>query len=130
MLLLSVALTLALALMGCAATTAHTVGGSGKLVHVVAFWLKPDAPADAVERMRSFYLQRVAAAVPGVESVWIGRPRPSDRSVVDASFTCMSIVRFRDAAAEGVWQGHPVHTEFKRQFEPYFERVTVYDVLE
>lgn len=121
---------LAFALTSCAMSGAHTVAGSGKLVHAVAFWLKPGSPADAVERMRAFYLTRVAGEVAGVDSVWIGKPRPSARSVVDASFSCMSILRFADAAAEVAWQTHPVHDEFKRQFEAMFERVSVYDFVE
>ncbi|MEZ5964194.1 MAG: Dabb family protein [Planctomycetota bacterium] len=127
---LAVPLLLTLALSSCAVIGSHTVAGSGKLVHVVVFWLKSDSPADVVERMRTFYLTRVAGHVVGVESVWFGKPRPSERSVVDDSFACTSIVRFRDAAAEAGWQRDPVHDEFKRQFEAHFERVQVYDLVE
>jgi len=126
----SLALAAAVALLGCAAAPAHTVPGSGRLVHAVAFWLKPDAPADVVDRMRAFYLERVTTGVPGVASVWVGRPRPATRSVVDASFACKSVVRFESAAAEAGWQSHPVHAEFKQRFEPHLERVVVYDFVE
>ena len=123
-------LTLGAALAGCAAPSPHAVVGSGKLIHVVAFWLKPGAPADLVTRMRDFYVTRVAREVAGVENVWVGRPQPSDRSVVDASFSCMSIVRFAGAAAEVGWQTHPVHDELKKLFEAHLERVVVYDFVE
>lgn len=125
-----VPLTLGAALAGCAAPGPNTQAGSGKLVHVVAFWLKPSAPKDLVARMRDFYLARVVREVPGVESAWIGLPQPSDRSVVDDSFSCMSIVRFASAAAEVGWQTHPVHDELRKLFEPHLDRVVVYDFVE
>lgn len=121
---------LLLALASCAAPALHTQPGSGKLVHVVAFWLKPGAPADVVAKMRDCYLNRVAREVPGVEAAWVGKPQGSERSVVDDSFSCMSVVRFTDAAAEARWQTHPVHDELKRVFEPHLDRVVVYDFVE
>ena len=122
--------TLAAAVAGCVAPAAHSTPGSGRLVHAVAFWLKPDAPADLVARMRTFYLNRVTCEVAGVENVWLGKPQASERSVVDASFSCMSIVRFANAAAEAGWQTHPVHDELKKLFEPHLIRVVVYDFIE
>lgn len=119
-----------LVLAGCATPAAHTRPGSGALVHVVAFWLEPDAPADMTARMRDFYLARVVRNVPGVQAAWIGTPRRSDRDVVDDSFSCMSVVRFASAADEARWQAHPVHDELKRMFEPHLRRVVVYDFVE
>lgn len=122
-------IALGLALTSCAATAPRPTAAGG-LVHVVAFWLKPGAPSDAVERLRRFYLTRVAREVPGVEDVRVGPPRPSERAVVDDSFSCMSVVRFADAAAEVAWQTHPVHDALRAEFEPLFDRVVVYDLLE
>lgn len=125
----SFSIVLAVALASCTSMTTPKPDGE-RLVHVVAFWLKPDAPADAVARMHAFYRTRVVTEVDGVESAWMGKPRPSERSVVDASFSCMSVLRFASASAELAWQTHPVHDAFKAMCEPWLARVVVYDFLE
>jgi hypothetical protein len=115
----------------CACSTmAAGAPGSGKLVHVVAFWFKPSAPKDLAATVSNFYRTRVQGRMPGVEAVWVGPPQPSDRDVVDDSFSLMSVVRFTDHAAEVAWQTHPIHDELRRLFEPHLAKVTVYDFVE
>lgn len=111
-------------------TAALTSKGSKKLVHVVAFWFKAAAPADLADQVTTFYLSRVQGAVPGVEAVWVGPPQPSGRGVVDSSYSLMSVIRFSSSAAEQGWQTHPVHDDLKKLFEPYLEKVIVYDFVE
>lgn len=124
---------LALSLMiptACSTTTAITSPGSAKLVHVVAFWFKATAPADLARTVSAFYVERVQRGVPGVEAVWVGKPQPSGRGVVDSSYSLMSVVRFASSQAEVAWQTHPVHDDLRKLFEPHLEKVVVYDFVE
>jgi hypothetical protein len=118
------------ALAACAASDLESRAASKKLVHVVAFWLKPNAPKDLPAQMRAFYATRVAREVPGVENVFVGTAHASDRDVVDDSFSCMSVVRFASAAAEAAWQTHPVHDELRQLFGAHLDRVVVYDFVQ
>lgn len=127
---LALGLAQAAFLSACASAPAVTTPGTGSLLHVVALWIKDTAPDDLRARIVEFYTRRLHGSVPGVEVVWIGAARPSDRDVVDDSFSLMSIVRFADSAAEVGWQSHPVHEELRALFGTHLAKVTVYDVVE
>jgi hypothetical protein len=122
----SALLSLAL-LAGCAASTAApTAAPAGQLVHTVFFWFKAEAPGDTAARLLDFYRTEVPG-LPGVLAVYPGVPEPSDRPVVDSSFQLGVSTVFADAAAERVWQDHPVHRRMIAAFEPWIAKVAVYD---
>lgn len=127
---LLVAVSAVLLLGSCAGAPMVTRPGSGAVVHVVAFWLDPDTSAAAREAMTAIYLERVPREVPGVEAVWLGPARPSDRDVVDDSFSLMTIVRFSNGDAEIGWQTHAVHDALRASFADHLQRVVVYDFIE
>ncbi|MBI5851225.1 MAG: Dabb family protein [Planctomycetes bacterium] len=100
----------------------------GRVAHTVFFWLKPDAPAGTANEMVAYYRSEVAHA-PGVVSVTAGVPRPSERDVVDDSFTVGTTVVFASSDAELAWQTEPIHDRMKERFFAHVERVAVYDTL-
>ena len=103
--------------------------GGGRVMHTVVFWLSADAPAGTADELRALYRERVPQ-VPGVVSVFVAPPRPSERSVVDDSFTLAASTLFVDSAAEQAWQSHPIHAELKSRFDRYIENVAIYDAIE
>lgn len=110
---------------GCVAPSAAP---AGQLAHTVFFWFKAEAPADTAARLLTFYRDEVPA-LPGVLAVLPGVPFPSDRPVVDDSFSFGVTTVFVDAAAERTWQDHPVHQRMIAAFEPHFQKVLVFDTL-
>ena len=111
-----------------AACAAPSAAPAGQLTHTVFFWLRPEAPPDTAARLLAFYRDEVPA-LPGVLAVYPGVPFPSDRPVVDDSFSFGVTTVFADAAAERTWQDHPVHQRMIAAFEPHFAKVMVFDTL-
>jgi hypothetical protein len=94
-------------------------------VHSVYFWLKPGL---APEQTRHFEeLGRAMAAIPGVRHLWLGKPAPTDRAVIDRSYSYGLTVIFDDAAAEDVYQKHPIHDAFREQCGSFWTKVVIYD---
>ena len=114
------------ALTACASTP--RTEAAGRVAHTVFFWLRSDAPAPTRDAMIRYYQHEVLRA-PGVASVFAGEARPSDRDVVDDSFSVGTTIVFESSAAEVAWQTEPIHDELKRLFFPLVERVVVYDTL-
>lgn len=96
-------------------------------MHTVFFWFKAEAAPDTAARLLDFYRTEVPG-LPGVLAVYPGVPEPSDRPVVDSSFQLGVSTVFADAAAERVWQDHPVHRRMIAAFEPWIAKVAVYDI--
>ena len=117
---------LCVAVSGCS-SLAHAAP-EVQVAHTVFFWLKADAPATTRAEMIAFYRHEVVKA-PGVVSSLAGVPQPSDRDVVDDSFTLGTTVVFASSDAEVAWQTEPIHDELKRLFFAHIDRVVVYDTL-
>jgi hypothetical protein len=96
-------------------------------LHLVYFWLKEDAPADAAEKLIAGCLK--LRSVPGVVRLEAGTPAPSTRPVVDSSYGVCLFVEFTDADAQEVYQDHPDHHAFIAECSPLWSRVQVYDTL-
>ena len=116
---------LSLAFLAACASGPHAAP-AGQLTHTVFFWLKPDAPKDTAAKLLAFYRDEVPS-LPGVLAVLPGVPRPSDRAVVDDTFSFGVTTVFVDSEAEHVWHDHPVHKRMIEAFDRYFAKVVVYD---
>ena len=103
--------------------------GDGTLSHTVIFWFKKGAPAEKVDELARFYVEKTAG-LPGVTNVYVGSPANTKRAEADNSFSLYTIMRFKNAAAQDEWQKHPVHSQLKKEFLGYVERIVVYDALE
>ena len=103
----------------------------GPLAHVVAFWFKAGAPTDAARWLVEAY-RRDVAAVPGVRSVFAGRPLPraagaAARPMVDASYDVLTVVTFEGPERAAAWQDHPLHQQLRARFDPFLDKILVYD---
>lgn len=96
-------------------------------IHSVYFWLKPEL-TDA-DRAAFAEGLRALGAIETVRSVHIGTPVPSDRPVVDNSYTFGLVVDLGDQAGHDAYQTHPVHLEFLAQFKPFWTKIQVYDFV-
>ncbi|MHB9106164.1 MAG: Dabb family protein [Armatimonadota bacterium] len=96
------------------------------LVHSVYFWLKseltPEQLADFADGLRSL------AAIETVKTIYVGKPVPSDRPVVESSYTYGLVIGFDDQQGLDAYQVHPVHVAFVERFKPYWMQIKVYDV--
>jgi quinol monooxygenase YgiN len=95
-------------------------------VHVVLFWMKPDAPAGAAEQVIAD-CRALIAPVPGLAFFDVGRPAMTPREVVDNSYHVGLLTVFTDQAAHDAYQTHPEHLKFIERNKPNWERVKIYD---
>lgn len=97
-------------------------------VHSVYFWLRPDLNP---EQQETFL--RGARALTAIESVrhgWLGAPAPTDRPVIDRSYSYALTVVFDDQEAHDHYQDHPVHDRFRDECGQFWTRVLIYDSVE
>src|SRR3954447_26011444 len=95
-------------------------------IHVVYFWLKPDAPdsarAQLVDDCRAYL-----GKIPAVRHLWSGPPAMTPREVVDNSYDVGLCVALDDVPGHDVYQEHPLHKEFIARNKEHWERVQIYD---
>ncbi|HLF44808.1 MAG TPA: Dabb family protein [Chitinophagaceae bacterium] len=125
-------LTTAISLTGGAIATAMPLQSTvdkKQLVHHVFFWLKnPDSIIDRdklVEGIKS--LEKIES----IRRLHIGIPASTEkRDVVDNSWQVSEIMFFDDEAGQKIYQEHPVHQAFVKNYSHLWDKVIVYDVAE
>lgn len=97
-------------------------------VHAVYFWLKPDLTPGQVEA----FTQGLASlkTIESGTAAYIGVPAPTDRSVIERSYSYALTVVFEDQLAHDRYQADPIHDRFREQCQRYWDRVLIYDSLE
>lgn len=94
-------------------------------VHAVYFSLRDDlTPA---ERSR---FESGLHALRGIESVQqghVGVPAPTERGDVERGYSHALVLTFADAAAQDVYQRHPVHDRFREECAGYWRALRIYD---
>lgn len=94
--------------------------------HHVYFWLNnPDDPSD-----REAFEEGIASLleIEEIKSWHFGVPaETAEREVVDGSYTYSYLVFFENAAAQDVYQDHPIHLRFVEDYGHLWQKVVVYD---
>lgn len=96
--------------------------------HVVYFWLEnpkdKDATRQFVDDTHSF-LKKIDV----IQSYFVGKPSPSDRSVVDGSFTISLVLMFKNKQDQDIYQAHPDHRYFAEKTKSIRQKTLVYDSI-
>jgi len=101
----------------------------GGITHVVLMWLKTPGDQAAIDKI--VRTSREFTAIPGVVSVRVGRPVPSTRPVVDASFDVGLAMTFNDEATLHAYETHPQHVKAVTEvLRPLAGKTVVYDIRE
>ncbi|MFT3785824.1 MAG: Dabb family protein [Tepidisphaeraceae bacterium] len=95
--------------------------------HVVLFWLKPDAPANAKEQLLGD-CRTLLSKIETLKTLDAGVPAMTPREVVDNSYTVGLLTVFADKSDHDTYQTHPLHLEFIAQ-QGELVRVQVYDFV-
>ena len=96
-------------------------------MHAVYFWLQENLPA---EQLADF--ERGLHTLPTITEIsraHIGKPAPTDRPVIDNSYSYALILEFTDQARHDRYQEHPVHQQFVKDCSNYWVRVQIYDSI-
>jgi len=96
--------------------------------HHVYFWLEnPDDPDDRAEFEKGV---RELLEVPVIRSYHFGTPAATtDRDVVEGSYTYSYLVFFEDRESHDVYQEHPIHQQFIKDYQHLWKKVVVYDAV-
>lgn len=97
--------------------------------HQVFFWLKnPESGDDKQELIKGL---TTLGAVPVVKQLRIGVPATTEkRDVVDNSWQVSEMMLFDSLADQKLYQDHPLHLSFVKQYSHLWQRVVVYDIIE
>jgi len=96
-----------------------------RFVHHVFFWLR-EPVTDEIRNKFEDALKKLVTIDTIVES-HLGIPAPTDREVIDASYTYSLLITFKDKEAQDIYQEHPAHLRFIEECRDLWERVVVYD---
>ncbi len=96
-------------------------------VHAVYFWLKPGLTAEQLKTFEAGV--RSLITIPGVRLGHVGKPAPTNRPVIERSYSTSLVVSFDDEAAQDVYQVHPIHDRFRDTCAGLWSRVTIFDSI-
>jgi hypothetical protein len=96
-------------------------------VHAVYFWLR-DGLTRADEQRFAEGLESLRS-IDGVVHGYIGVPAPTDRPVIDRSYSRALVLVFAEEAAHDSYQVHPVHDRFRAECGSLWTQVRIYDSI-
>lgn len=122
-------LSTAAALTAGTAATAMTISPTTKkygIAHQVYFWLKrTGSEEDRQELIRGI---KTLKNIETVREIQIGIVASTEkRSVIDSSWDVSELLYFDNVEGQAVYQTHPIHQEFAKNFSHLWEKVVVYD---
>jgi hypothetical protein len=94
-------------------------------VHAVYFWLRNDLSPE--ERSRFDAGLQSLRAIEGVREGYIGKPAPTNRPVIERSYSAALILIFDDEAAQEAYQVHTIHDRFREECGSFWTTVRIYD---
>jgi hypothetical protein len=100
-----------------------------QLAHHVFFWLKNrDSKEDLAKLLEGL---RTLRKIETVRALHIGVPASTEqRPVVDSSYSASELIFFDDVEGQNVYQVHPIHEKFVKDYSHLWEKVIVYDALD
>ncbi|WP_291912471.1 Dabb family protein [Chitinophaga sp. CB10] len=98
------------------------------LIHHVFFWLKnPGSKADREQLIEGV---KTLSRIETVRKIYVGTVADTEkRDVVDASWDVSEMIFFDDPAGQSVYQTHPIHLAFVKNYSHLWEKVVVYDAM-
>lgn len=101
---------------------------SALVIHQVFFWLKN--PGSVADRKKLAEGLQKLSVIPEIQQMYVGFPASTEkREVVDNSWDVSELMFFNDLTAQKIYQNHPLHQAFIKQYAHLWEKVVVYDTL-
>lgn len=96
-------------------------------VHHVFFWLKN--PGNQVDKAALIKGLEELTTLPTIKTYHIGTPAPTDRAVIDSSYSVSWLLIFDSIEDEASYQNDPIHHAFVDKCKHLWARVVVYDSI-
>lgn len=98
------------------------------VIHHVFFWLKN--PGSAQDREQLIAGVKTLAAIETVKHLHVGVVADTEkRDVVENSWDVSELMFFADVAGQNVYQEHPLHQDFVKNYSYLWQKVVVYDAV-
>ena len=97
-------------------------------VHHVYFWLKNPGSLD--DKTKLVDGLKKLSKVKTIKSIHIGQPAPTNRDVIDRSYSISWLALFDDQPAQDSYQSDPIHLKFVEECTPLWKKVIVYDSVD
>jgi hypothetical protein len=115
-------------LIGVALPSQHTAA-EPKLLHHVFFWLKN--PGNVADRAQLIKGLKSLSGIPSIQKMHIGVLASTEkREVVDTSWDVSELMYFHDEAGQKIYQDHPIHVDFVKNYSHLWQKVIVYDSVD
>ncbi len=100
-----------------------------QLVHHVFFWLRnPDSIEDRDKLVEGV---KTLSKIESIRKLHVGILASTEkREVVDTSWQVSELMFFDDTAGQKVYQDHPIHQAFVKNYSHLWAKVLVYDAAE
>lgn len=116
---------------GLLASTGTTAKAAAKkpLLHHVFFWLNnPNSEEDKQQLIKGL---KALKDIPTIKEIHIGTLASTEkREVVDTSWDVSELMFFDDEAGQKVYQDHPIHVDFVKNYAHLWKKVIVYDSVD
>ena len=94
-------------------------------VHAVYFWLRPDL-SQADRDTFSAWMPRLCELPNALSGYW-GVPAPTERPVIERTYSYALVLLFVDGAAEAAYQVDAEHEAFRAECASFWTKVQVFD---
>ena len=96
---------------------------NGQFIHMVFFWLKPEADADDFIKSTEAFLKQVKE----INSYHLGKPAGTPREVVDNSYSVSLVVTFDSKEDQDIYQKHEAHLQYIEDNNMKWTTVKIFD---
>ncbi|WKN46202.1 Dabb family protein [Tunicatimonas pelagia] len=96
-----------------------------RFIHNVFFWLKNPTDADEAQALKAGI--RTLFSIATVRDAHLGKPAPTDRAVIDNTYSYHLMLMFDNLEDQTTYQGDPIHLKFVDDCAHLWEKVQVYD---
>jgi hypothetical protein len=98
-----------------------------QFIHHVFFWLKDSSNQEV--RLKFEKALKELVTVETIIDYHIGVPAPTDREVIDTTYSYSVLSTFKNKKDQDIYQTHPKHLKFIEECQALWERVLVYDTV-
>ena len=96
-------------------------------VHNVYFWIKDPVTPEVRDKFEKALKELVT--VETIVHHHLGVPAPTNRDVIDTSYTYSLLVTFKNKEDQDIYQTHPTHLKFIDDCQNLWEKVVLHDSI-
>ena len=96
-------------------------------IHSVYFWLKSDLTPQQVNAFHEGIAS--LTSIGSVKYAHTGPPAPTDRPIIDSTYSQALILVFDDQVGHDSYQDHEDHEAFRQTCDNFWHKIVIYDCV-